>query len=193
MLPITSIEQLIECFDDAEPSEQASILKRTNISVSDFEKYASWIDGKYSRNCFARRDSFEMILICWDEDAKTPIHDHNGQHCWVLQISGSILEKRFEKNDSGFTLIDEAELRAGKISYMNDKMGYHTLENNSKSQAMTLHVYANPINQCNVYNEEKSQFEIKEMAYDTLHRLDLSTVAKIDVGNKFLKADCSDS
>ena len=178
MLPITSIEQLIECFDDAEPSEQASILKRTNISVSDFEKYASWIDGKYSRNCFERRDSFEMILICWDEDAKTPIHDHGGQHCWVLQVSGSIVEKRFEKNDSGFTLIDEAELKAGKISYMNDKMGYHSLENNSKSQAMTLHIYANPINQCNVYNEATSQFEIKEMTYDTMHKLDLSTASK---------------
>lgn len=178
MLPITSIENLIECFDDAEPSEQASILKRTNISVSDFEKYASWIKGEYSRNCMARRDSFEMILICWDDDAKTPIHDHDGQHCWVLQVSGSIIEKRFEKNDSGFTLVDEAELIAGKISYMNDKMGYHTLENNYQSRAMTLHIYANPINQCNVYNEEKSKFEVKEMAYDTVHKLDLSTVAK---------------
>ena len=56
MLPITSIENLIECFDDAEPSKQASVLKRTNIAVSDFEKYASWIKGEYSRNCIARRD-----------------------------------------------------------------------------------------------------------------------------------------
>ena len=93
MQSITSIENLIECFDDAEPSEQVSVLKRTNISVSDFEKYASWINGEYSRNCIARRDSFEMILICWDEDAKTPIHDHGGQHCWVLQVSGTITEK----------------------------------------------------------------------------------------------------
>ena len=98
MLPITSIENLIECFDDAEPSEQASVLKRTDISVSDFEKYASWIKGGYSRNCITRRDSFEMILICWDEGAKTPIHDHDGQHCWVLQVSGPIVEKRFEIN-----------------------------------------------------------------------------------------------
>ena len=42
MSPITSIEQLIECFDDEEPSEQASVLKRASISVSDLEKYASW-------------------------------------------------------------------------------------------------------------------------------------------------------
>ena len=58
------------------------------------------------------------------------------------------------------------------------KLGYHTLENNSRSRAMTLHIYANPINQCNVYNEEKSEFEIKEMAYDTVHKLDLSTAYK---------------
>ena len=119
-----------------------------------------------------------MILICWDEGAKTPIHDHDGQHCWVLQVSGSIVEKRFEKKDAGFSLIDEAELIAGKISYMNYKMGYNTLENNSESREMTLHIYANPINQCNVYNEKKSKFEIKEMAYDTVHKLHLSTVDK---------------
>tara|TARA_B100000768_G_scaffold169536_1_gene175219 strand:+ start:302 stop:841 length:540 start_codon:yes stop_codon:yes gene_type:complete len=178
MSPITSIEQLIECFDDAEPSEQASVLKRASISVSDFEKYASWLDGDYSRNCIARKDAYEMILICWDVDAKTPIHDHGGQHCWVLQVSGTITEKRFEQNEGGFSLVDEAELRAGKISYMNDKMGYHTLENNSKSRSMTLHIYANPINQCNVYNEEKSEFEIKEMAYDTEHKMVLNTASK---------------
>ena len=178
MQPITSIENLIECFDDAEPSEQLSVLKRTNISVSDFEKYASWINGEYSRNCIARRDSFEMILICWDEDAKTPIHDHGGQHCWVLQVSGTITEKRFEQNDGSFTLEDEAVLNAGSLSYMNYKMGYHTLENNSKSRALTLHIYANPIDQCNVFNEEKSEFEIKEMVYDTMHKMELSTASK---------------
>ena len=169
MLPITTIENFIECLDDAKPSEQASVIKRTNISVSDFEKYASWIDGKYSRNCIARKDTYEMILICWDEYAKTSIHDHGGQHCWVLQISGTIIEKRFDKNETGLTLIDEAELRAGNISYMNDKMGYHTLENNSQSRSMTLHIYANPINQCNVYNKEKSKFELKDMTYDAMH------------------------
>ena len=45
MLPITSIKKLIESFDDAEPSEQAGVLKRIDIANSEFEKYATWLDG----------------------------------------------------------------------------------------------------------------------------------------------------
>ena len=39
MLPITSIKKLIESFDDAEPSEQAGVLKRIDMANSEFEKY----------------------------------------------------------------------------------------------------------------------------------------------------------
>jgi cysteine dioxygenase len=177
MLPITSIKKLIESFDDAEPSEQAGVLKRMDIEISEFEKYATWIEADYSRNCIIRKEGFEIILICWDEESTTPIHDHDGQDCWVLQISGSIIEKRYQETEDGFTITHEANLKEGNLSYMNDRMGYHTLGNNSNSRAMTLHVYANPIEKCKVYNEEKSQFEVKELVYDTVHKIDALSVA----------------
>ena len=177
MLPITSIKKLIESFDDAEPSQQAGVLKRMDIEISEFEKYAAWIDADYSRNCIARKEGFEIILICWDQKAKTPMHDHDGQDCWVVQVSGTVVEKRFEINDGKFDLTNEAYLKEGDITYMNDRMGFHTLENNTNSRAMTLHVYANPIEKCKVYNEEKSQFEVKELVYDTVHKIDALAVA----------------
>ena len=177
MSPITTIEKLIECFDDAEPSEQIKVIKRIDIPISEFEKLTTWIDGDYSRNCIVRKEGFEIILICWDQKAKTPIHDHNGQDCWMIQVSGTVVEKRFKLNEGKFDLTNEAYLKEGNITYMNDRMGFHTLENISENRAMTLHIYANPIDQCKIYNQEKSEFELKELVYDTVHKMDALSVA----------------
>ena len=168
MQKITTIEQLIESFDDADPSEQVSVLKSIEIPTSEFEHYATWNEDGYTRNCIARKDDFEFILLCWSEGAATPIHGHAGQDCWVYQVAGEVRERRYKEADYGFELVNEAVLNPGRITYMHDRMGYHTIENISNSGAMTLHVYANPIDRCKVYNEETSEFEIKEMEYDSI-------------------------
>ena len=58
-------------------------------------------------------------------------------------------------------------LTPGKLTYMNDSMGYHTIGNISNQRAMTLHIYASPIDSCKVYNNEKACFEVKHMSYHT--------------------------
>lgn len=165
---ITTIEQLISSFDDAEPSEQVGILKRINIPVSDFARYATWKDGGYTRNCVARHEKFEFILLCWSPGAVTPIHGHDGQDCWVYQVDGSVREKRFAQSGNSFEITNDMTLDAGKLCYMNDKMGYHALANESAQRSMTLHIYANPIDRCEVFNEERDCFVTVEMEYDTV-------------------------
>lgn len=173
MPPIKTIPELIEAFDNAEPSEQIKVLKSINIPISDFKEFATWEEGGYTRNCIARRDGFEFILLCWDTGAKTPIHGHDNQNCWVYQVQGSVSEQRFKQTSYGFELTNEAVLKEGKITYMHDRMGYHTLENISESPSMTLHVYANPIDRCEVYNEQRGCFEVVEMEYDTIEGLEV--------------------
>ena len=168
MSDLTSIEQLIDCFENSNPSEQISILKKLNIPKSEFEKFAIWKKGEYTRNCLARKESFELILICWDVGAKTPIHNHGGQDCWVYQISESVIEKRFSQADPTFKSQSSIILNEGKITYMHDRMGYHFIENISNNKAMTLHIYANPIDSCQVFNEKENRFETKELKYDSM-------------------------
>lgn len=168
MPSIKTISELIETFDNAEPSEQVGVLKSIDIDVSEFEEFATWEKDGYTRNCIARRDGFEFILLCWEVGAKTPIHGHDSQNCWVYQVSGSVSEQRFKQTSYGFELTNDATLTEGGISYMHDRMGFHTLENISSSPSMTLHVYANPIDRCEVYNEQRGCFETVEMEYDTI-------------------------
>ena len=168
MSTITTIDQLIECFDEAEPSEQVSVLKRIEIPKSEFKEYATWKKGGYTRNCLARKEGFEFILICWDAGSVTPIHGHGGEDCWVHQVSGLVKEKRYKKTSYGFEVTNDATLIEGGLTYMHDRMGYHTIENCTDEPSMTLHVYASPIDRCKVYNDEKGEFETVEMEYDTI-------------------------
>jgi cysteine dioxygenase len=167
MNSIESIEHFIEELNKSEPGNYASIINRLDIPLNEFTYYASWSDKGYTRNCIARTDDYELILLCWDTDAETPIHGHGGEDCWVYQVRGHIEEVRVKKDSLGFYETNRMILKPGRLTYMHDRMGFHKLKNRSGHKAMTLHIYASPIDSCRVYNEDTNCFEMKEMVYDT--------------------------
>lgn len=165
---ITTISKLTEQLNTASPDELPRTMKSIAIPKEEFLEYASWLPNKYTRNCIKRTDKYEIILICWDKGAQTPIHDHNGQDCWMIQIDGLICETRYEEAKNGeLVATNELNLCDGKLVYMHDRMGYHKLTNDLDQRGMTLHVYATPIDQCQVFDTEKNSFELKTMQYDT--------------------------
>lgn len=164
---IISIEQLTEALDKADPLDHAKIMKRIKFDERQLKSFVTWTKLSYTRNCLARTNEYELILLCWEVGAKTPIHGHGGEDCWVYQIQGTVEEIRFEQNGELLKLTNRIILTPGKLTYMNDKMGYHSIENISNRRAMTLHIYASPIDTCEIYNDKKDCFETKEMSYHT--------------------------
>lgn len=164
---IITVEQLAESLNQIDSLKHAKIMKRIQIAAHELEHYATWSEKCYTRNCLARTERYEIILLCWDIGAKTPIHGHGGEDCWVYQVQGTVEEIRLEEKVGILKETSRIELTPGKLTYMNDQMGYHTIENNSKQRAMTLHIYASPIDSCKVFNPKKDCFEIKEMSYHT--------------------------
>ncbi|WMX12330.1 cysteine dioxygenase family protein [Aureispira sp. CCB-E] len=164
---ITTIAQLTQILDQASPAECSKIMKRIRIDTSELEHCATWSDQSYTRNCLARNKKYELILLCWDIGAKTPIHDHGGKDCWVYQIQGTIQETRYQAFNLRLKETHQMTLSAQKLTYMNDSMGYHALENIANQRAMTLHIYVSPIDVCEVFNTQKGCFETKKMSYHT--------------------------
>jgi cysteine dioxygenase len=167
MREITTIEKLIEVLDSSSKEERSEIISHINLKAEDLIDYATWKEGDYTRNCLARSAKYEIILLCWDKKSVTPIHGHGGQDCWVYQVDGEVLEMRFQRNDEeDLTLTEKLSLEEGSVSYMTDEMGFHLIKNKSKQKAMTLHVYAGPIDACEIYCNEENKFKITEMEYD---------------------------
>lgn len=172
---IESLEELVEKLNHSNSSNHGKIIKQMNVPISDFETYASWNKKGYTRNCIHRTDEYELILLCWKKGDTTPIHGHDGQNCWVYQLEGQITEFRYEKSGLGNLIeTNRMQLIPGKLSFMNNAMGYHKLKNDTNGRAMTLHVYVSPISSCEVYNDKKLTFELKELEYDTINRMNLT-------------------
>lgn len=169
---ITSVEELIETLDEIDLQEFPKAIKKIEIKPQILEAYATWTTNNYTRNCLARSKKYELILLCWDKHSKTPVHDHGGEDCWVYQISGSVQEIRFNCLKGKLIESNCEKLAPGRLTFMNDKMGFHSIQNDSETRAMTFHIYASPIDSCKIYNNETECFESKVMAYDNVAELE---------------------
>ena len=162
---ITSIKQLIANLNECDEEGYKKIVNRINIPLLEYTPYSFWEENTYTRNCIHRTKDYELILLCWDEGEETAIHCHNNQECWVYVLKGEFQEERFQETKKGLNVEQELDLMKEGVSYMNDDMGYHRLANSEKSRGMSLHLYMNPIDECNIYNEEIDQFELKPLRY----------------------------
>lgn len=166
---IETIESLVNELQDADPDDYEDLAKQLCIDPSDAIEYATWSEDKYTRNCLAHTEEFELILLCWEKGQSTPIHDHNDQECWVHVVEGTFCEGRYIDSENGMEELGEFDLLDEGLSYMNDNMGYHRLSNSTDGRAMTLHLYAKPIQSCKIFNEDTNQFMKVDLCYDTVH------------------------
>ena len=168
MNTIDTLSKLIEALKDCEPQDYVKIAGNMKLPKDDFKKYALWKSDGYARNCIERTEIFELVLICWNPGDKSAVHGHDDQRCWVYQVDGTINELRFTADKDGkLKKSQHLELSPHRLSYMEDRMGFHSLENRSDERAMSLHLYISPIDYCKVFNPSEEQFDIKELKYDS--------------------------
>jgi cysteine dioxygenase len=165
---IETIEELINELNASEPEAFVKIAKRLNIPISEFKRYTFWKSDDYTRNCIERTSKYELLLLCWAPGGETSIHGHNEQRCWVHQVDGTMVETRYAMDEEGkLEETNELTLTPGKLSFMRDEMGYHSLKNNSDVGAMTLHLYISPIDICDSYDEDSKEFMATPLHYDS--------------------------
>ncbi len=176
---LNSLSELVQVLDEVERKNYTTILKSMQLPKAEFEKFATWSETCYTRNCIVENENFELILICWEKGQVTAIHDHGGEECWVYFVDGNFKENIYSQKENGELTIEKTtNAKPGDIAYMIDFMGFHNLENTSNKRAMSLHLYAKPIKNCNVYDTEKNEFFSKEMTYDNVQETQQSTTKK---------------
>lgn len=164
---ITSLEELLEVLPQCTGSDYVGLIKRIELEAKDFSSYQFWSPDHYTRNCIVKTESHELILLCWEEDQGTPIHCHAGEECWVYLLQGGMKEIRYEdqKGTNVPLPINETVVKERQFSYMSDEMGYHSLKNTHSGRSMSLHLYMNPIDTCQAYNEKTEEFDWKILSY----------------------------
>lgn len=137
----------------------------------DWERYLRFDERTYTRNKVARNEWFELLVLCWSPDQESPVHDHAGQDCFMGILSGRMEETHFAFPKPGQTgaLVETRSrvFEAGSVAYIHDSIALHRVRPVG-GRAVSLHLYARPIDVCNVYELESSLVLARQMIYHSV-------------------------
>lgn len=139
-MSITNIETLIDKIKVLKDfNDTDEILK--NYTGNDWEQYVKINKNRYNRNKVFSNNDFEILIITWDKNQKSEIHDHAHNGCYVKILSGELTEYLFSPN---LSLKKETVLTNGNISFMHNNIGYHLIENKGTDASASIHIYSPP-------------------------------------------------
>ena len=173
-VPIQSLVQsLTDEFGQPEPNggKIAQLLRDYSASHQDWRSYALVSPRCYTRNLVELNDQYELLVLCWDTNQCSPVHNHEGQDCWMAVLEGPMEEVHYEAPTSEGPLAcgPVRRFETGQVAYISDEIALHLVRAHESGPAVSLHLYAKPYGECNCYCEETGKITRKKLAYYSVH------------------------
>jgi cysteine dioxygenase len=153
-----ALQQLLHYLDRLEGraplSELAAVVARSGITCEEVADYIRFSDRGYTRNLVRGGPWYYLLVLCWKNGQRSPIHDHLGSNCAVKVLRGTLTETRFEFAANGHVkAIQSQDFPPGSVLASAD----HDLHQVSNLQAgtadlVTLHVYSPPLLHMGTYS-----------------------------------------
>lgn len=145
---MNSIEKLAnkinQEFNDGKQLENMGNLLK-EYDGTDWSDYVKFSEISYNRNLVFRNDIFEIMVICWNYDQHSCIHDHPNNGCFLKALQGDLIEECYEIVNGKLIVINKNNLSIGSIAYQKGTTGIHRIINPySNKRAITLHIYSPP-------------------------------------------------
>ena len=158
--------------------EVTDFLMHHPVEPSSLEPFRLFRTERYTRNLVSGNDRFEVILICWPEGVSTPIHNHEGQSCWVYVLSGKLAFTTYkwlgcerDKRVMHLELASHIPVAAeGSLNVIDERDAIHRLSNEASfsDRALSLHVYAKPLTTCAIYDVNTGSCWDQTLKYDSI-------------------------
>jgi cysteine dioxygenase len=124
----------------------------------------------YARTLVFRDDAFELLLLSWAPGSRAPIHDHASQDCWFVPLAGA-----FDVDEYALTAVEQR--RAWLVPLRSRRVGEGELDHRDVHEpvhavtpatplALSLHLYARPIDRCRVFHLQRGRWSWRRLAYD---------------------------
>jgi cysteine dioxygenase len=136
-------------------------LLKNPVTVESLKPYLHFREAKYTRNLIYRTPLFELLALCWEPGHQSSIHNHRGQRCWMAIAQGRMLVQNFRvvqnSSDSDYCELERTTsviMDADHPCSVDPEEPIHLVANPASfgSRAVTLHVYSNPYDTCEVYD-----------------------------------------
>ena len=135
----------------------AALLRAYAAREESWRPYIHYREDTYSRNLIWRCGDFELLILGWNENQESPIHDHAGQQCWMAVLEGELEEVHYQEGER--TSDGAGPLRPGRaaafptggVAYIHDDIALHLIRPKHGTRGASLHLYSNPIDVCRTF------------------------------------------
>jgi cysteine dioxygenase len=176
MTPVQDLAALFRhlCLEferDPDGKGAARLLGDYARSGSDWHPYAHGSAAGYTRNLVEATADFELLLLCWGPGQKSPVHDHQGQNCWMACLAGTIDEVQYAFPTGPASPLRRGatrRCRPGDVAFIRDQIGLHDVGNVGAEPAASLHLYSKPFAACRVFDEATGQVSLRQLGYHSV-------------------------
>ncbi|WP_324992489.1 cysteine dioxygenase family protein [Hyalangium sp.] len=131
--------------------------------------------GRYTRNLVYRDSRLEVVVNCWAAGTSSPIHDHSQQECWFSIQAGTFQLEDYPLLagglEPGYALLGSPSLTeavgAGHVDYRGPLDSIHRVTA-LQGPAVTLHVYAAPVERCLVFDVRRRRCSCRQLSYHSV-------------------------
>jgi cysteine dioxygenase len=129
-------------------------LSQLRISLDDLTNHARFSERGYTRNLYKGGEWYQLLVLCWKNGQRSPIHDHVGSSCGIRVLRGTMTETRFEFAPNGHVkAVASRDYPEGSVAGSQD-YDLHQVSNLQADNAdlVTLHVYSPPLVRMGTYS-----------------------------------------
>jgi len=127
--------------------ELAAELGRTDVEANHVAEFIRFADRGYTRNLMRAGPWYNVLVLCWKNGQRSPIHDHAGSSCAVKILRGTATETVFDYAPNGHIwATGSRQHRPGTVIGSQDS-DLHQISNLQPGNAdlVTLHIYSPPL------------------------------------------------
>jgi cysteine dioxygenase len=150
-------------------SRVTEFLQNSTLGVSDLQPYLYTMPGRYVRNLVYHCPEFEVLVLCWGPGQESPIHGHEDEKCWMRVLLGTLRFVNYKETTSDSGMLDQVSDLRGDVGFVDGPAVIHKVQNPSNQPAISLHLYARPYVQCDVYQPELQVKKKISLAYDSMY------------------------
>ena len=110
---------------------------------NDWNKYKRLSKETYQRARIITNDQFEILLLGWNANQASPIHDHPKSGCILRMMEGELVEELYSSSDVT-KCISSRLAKRNDVSYLEGDQIVHRISNKTKGPSFSLHIYSPP-------------------------------------------------
>jgi cysteine dioxygenase len=148
------VEYLDRLTDRVDLADLLIELSQLNVQCEELREFVRFSPRYYMRNLVRAGEWYHLLVLCWQNGQRSPIHDHAGSSCGLRVLRGTMTETRFEFASNGHVkAVASRDLATGSVVGSQD-LDLHQISNLQPGTAdlVTLHVYSPPLLRMGTYS-----------------------------------------